>query len=471
MAIDNCSEEVVLPFANKSPNLSSYITILSNIVSALLLLLGMIGNSFVAYIIRGLNSKTMHDFYLRYMLTFTALACFFDLLNSLERFRNIFKHKFCLSRNWVIYISRYNRALFWTFTQTSGLTLCMLLLDRYVSILFPLKYKSYQNKKRLLKILPYIFLISVSIFCFGGDFWYSVIECHEQSLNRTVYYRGVPPTFSRYKTRIVIDILNEILLSIVPALIMLYLASRITLSLRRFLKRKRLVLGNLAAIPVTEQKRIKRLYRLFPLALRSKIKFNSIGPNIDEPGISKINLDKRPSSNKLTSFTHSNYGRIPNINISSLIFFALFFICYMPSSITVFLRHYLIFRDKIIAQRHKNACTGSRLFLNSTKYTTEVNVECNNPYATFITLNGMDSNLSIVNSTSSLNDKYNCESKYLNTGKAALESLYRFEVHLENLDSLYISLVFCVALITDKRILKKFKRDLRALLRAMKNIF
>ncbi|CAK9294294.1 unnamed protein product [Gordionus sp. m RMFG-2023] len=472
--IDNCSKDIILSFTEKRHNLSSYIIIVGYIVGALLLLLGMIGNSLVAYIIRGLNSKTMHDFYLRYMLTFTALACIFDLLNSLERFRDIFKHKFSLSKSWVIYFSRYNRALYWTFTQASGLTLCMLLLDRYISILIPLKYKSYQNKKRLLKILPYIFLILVSIFCFGGDFWYDVIECYEESLNRTVYYGGKPESFSRNRGRVIIDILNEILLSIVPTLIMLYLALRITLSLRQFLKRKRQVVGD-REVPVTKQKGVKNLYHLLRFCLPSKIKFDSRDHNVDKHRISKINLDKR-SNNKLNFFSSSNNAGKPNINISSLIFFALFFVCYIPTSITVFIKHYLIVKNKIIKQRYTNNCLQNRIIINSTTYSKEgessrnyLDMEYNNPLATFVLLNVIESNLSI-DTSSLLHDKDNCVSNDFGTGKA-LESLYRSEAYLENLDSLYISLVFCVTLITDKRILKKCKQDSLALLRAIKNIF
>ncbi|CAK9294292.1 unnamed protein product [Gordionus sp. m RMFG-2023] len=464
--IGNCSKDIILSFTDKRPIFSSYIIILVYIVGALLLLLGMIGNSFVAYIIRGLNSKSMHDFYLRYLLIFTALACFFDFLNSLERFRNIFNHKFSLSKSWMIYVSRYNRALFWTFTQASGLTLCMLLLDRYISILFPLKYKSYQNKKRLLKILPYVFLMVVSIFCFGGDFWFAVVECHEQTLNRTVYYRGIPPLYSRNTRRMIMDILNEILLSIAPTLIMLYLALRITLSLRRFLKKKRHVLRN-HEIPVTKQRGVKNSYRFFPFCLRSKIKVNSRDHNIDEPRISNINLGKRPS--QLTFFSWSKNVVRPHVNISSIIFFVLFFICYTPTSITVFLRHYFLFKDKIIVQRHMNNRAEGIVIVNSTTYT-KGDMGYDYPFATFIMPNGIESDLLTNNNTGSLlNDKDDHVSGYF-VNRKALVSLYRSEAYLENLDSLYISLVFCVTLITDKRILKKFKQCSRALLRSIKNI-
>ncbi|CAK9294293.1 unnamed protein product [Gordionus sp. m RMFG-2023] len=472
--LGNCSKDIVLSFAEKRLNLSSYIMILVYIVGALLLFIGVIGNSVIACIIRGLNSKTMHDFYLRHFLTFTALACSFDLVNSLEWFRYIFKHKYSLSKSWVIYISRYNRSLYWIFTQASGLTLCMLLLDRYVAILLPLKYRSYQNKKRLLKILPYIFLILVSIFCFGGDFWYDVIECYEESLNRTVYYRGKPRSFSRNKSRMIIDILNEILLSIVPTLIMLYLALRITLSLRRFLKRKRQVLTDHEILVTTRQNGVKSFYRLSRFSLRDDIKVNSRDHNnVDEPRISNINLDKRHS--KLTFFSFSNNAGKPNINISSIIFFVLFFICYTPTSVTVFLRHYLVFRDKITLQRYVNNCAENKAIINSTTHSKEVktshsylDMEYNNLPATFNMINGK-SNLSI-NTSSLLNDKDTCVTNHFNTGKA-LESLYSSEMYLENLDNLYISLVFCVALITDKRILKKFKQGSRALLRSIKNIY
>ncbi|CAK9294290.1 unnamed protein product [Gordionus sp. m RMFG-2023] len=462
-AIENCSKG-----SHKTP---SIVLIASYVANALILLFGLAGNSIVIYIMGGINSRSLHDHYLRHLLIFNALACVFDLLKTAENFRYVFKRAFSISKDWAIYINRYNWALFWTFTQASGLTLCMLLLDRYISIHWPMKYRSYQGKKRLLKILPYVFLISSSLFSFGGDFWYSITECHEPSINRSVFYRDVPSPLSRNTRRVIVDILNEILFSVMPASIMLYLAIRITLSLARFLKRKRAVFprpgcGN------DEREKIKDTYSLSRLSILSKSKFNSIDLNTNSH--IHVNIHKISNSKRMTPSGYSNNeGGKPTMNISS-IFFVLFFVCYMPTSITTFLRHYLVFRNiDVIQQTYRNDFANNKIIMNpvDTKKMrgNRSYYECGIYYANHILSN---SSATIGSNTSSLPyDRNNCgSSMYLNP-EEALDSLYRVEEYLEILDSIYISFIFCVTLITDQRILAKYNQYVRALLHKIKNIF
>ncbi|CAK9300100.1 unnamed protein product [Gordionus sp. m RMFG-2023] len=440
--IKSCSKDLVL----ETDNIINFI-IVGYIVITVILILGLLGNSIGIYILKDINRKSLHNFCLYYVLIFNNAACLFDLLRNIEGFRSILKHKYSVSKIWMIYITQYNLAIFWSFTQASGLTLCMLLWNRYASIIFPLKYRSYQNKSRLLKILPHLFLILGSIVCLGGGFWYMISECYEKTLNRTVWYRDAPYPPSKNLWRVIMDILNEIFFTVVPTILMLYLAIRITHSLKRFLinKRRRVV----SSESTNKTKKKVNLFRRFRVNPLSRVAPNSIDHNI----ISHIhtNID---NNSKVNNFGYPNTGRCI-INISSLMFFALFFICYMPSSIPTFLRYYLVFRDSNTFQVYKNGCTTNKIILNPTYIKKSHSIGLNFPV-----------NISLF----LYNGRVKCGKNIIGPEKI-IKSLYYIEDYLENLYSIFVSIVFYITLITDKGIRTKCKQDLLALSYKIKNLF
>ncbi|CAK9298073.1 unnamed protein product [Gordionus sp. m RMFG-2023] len=306
-------------------NISS---IINAIIIPTLLFLGIVGNGLGLYFMASIRKRhriTTSNFYYHY-LTYIAWINLVICLSyacrvgeDIKKF--VTKTVYFRNPTWLYFHAHYTLVIINGFFGATILILCLILRDRFMNLHRPLRHIEVDNanisrrdtrNRRILKLLPLIFILISNLLSFSSYFWYDVVECIIVSIDKdvllnhtgnvgstsngnkyaknndtTFYVKGVILPWS-----VTYDLIKVIILLVIPGFVILFYGFGIT-----FL-----------SITFTPIERI---------SIQAKFIQNS----------------------KVASIKRAFQAKILARNLSALIYFALFCLCEVPNITFTILRY------------------------------------------------------------------------------------------------------------------------------------
>ncbi|CAK9293878.1 unnamed protein product [Gordionus sp. m RMFG-2023] len=223
-----------------------FLTFLRIVAMPILLFIGIFGNSLTIYLISKIRNKSLNYYYLKWIAYLNIITILFYWTSAIVYIKTYVSSPYFNNKFFVHFNSKYTLIFINGFYAASVFCLCLLLLDRYVSIKHPNLFTRFEDSK-LMKYSPYFILILCNIICFSSYFWYDTKACYLNSKYMTSYEL---PDFKKqsikyYKISVAepgwastYDLIREIILSITPGVFILYFGVYITYELRSFFIRK-----------------------------------------------------------------------------------------------------------------------------------------------------------------------------------------------------------------------------------------
>ncbi|CAK9304962.1 unnamed protein product [Gordionus sp. m RMFG-2023] len=304
-------------------------TILNVVVIPMLLVSGILGNSLVFYLLIRIRRYTLNFYNLKFIAFLNAVTCWVGLIRNSYSFLLVHSRQQGMKFKWLaIFRAHYAFIIITGLSKASIWCLCVILFERFVAVMYPHQYKSFTNI-RVFKYLPYIIIIACISLCYSSYYWYELSECfvykmapmfnfslsEQFATNSVVLFssnKSILPILSHYNDNEVFyryieyrtkagrwtvsyNYFREILLSIIPGLLILYFGCSITHALFKLYSRKRRINPN-------------EIFNILALKLKES-----------------------------TADLRHCFLR----NISPLLYFLLYFICYLPNFLV------MVFQEQI----------------------------------------------------------------------------------------------------------------------------
>ncbi|CAK9297925.1 unnamed protein product [Gordionus sp. m RMFG-2023] len=224
--------EFIANICANSVKILNFQTVLEVVVMPILLIVGIFGNSLTIYLISEIRTHYLNYYYLKWIAYLNIVTIIFSWsLTSVNTWSQV-NSKYFDSKYFLDFTYKFTLICTNGFYTTSVFSLCLLLLDRYVSIKDQNLFNSFKGSK-LMRFVPYPILISCNLHL-SNYLLFDMESCYfiprgtanystwhfNQSSNFVRYYKvnlDGPHWISSY------ELFRQILLSIFPGLVILYL--------------------------------------------------------------------------------------------------------------------------------------------------------------------------------------------------------------------------------------------------------
>ncbi|CAK9302826.1 unnamed protein product [Gordionus sp. m RMFG-2023] len=215
----------------REEEISNYKLYFNYIILPILLFAGIVGNASALIILFTalMSCKSNSYYYWKCIAIFNVFICCLYWSRYSKQFP-LYLYTFSVERKtWLLY-DIYSMIIIKSLYNISTYCLCLIMIDRYLSLFKPFFYNNTYKNVKFLKHLPIIFFIVIMLASLFYDYQRILGTCNDEITGETLYF--LRNFYNDYYWRVLW--VNLIFYHIIPGMIILYLGLRISWKLARF---------------------------------------------------------------------------------------------------------------------------------------------------------------------------------------------------------------------------------------------